>query len=204
MTATYDEGVAEIDDFYNSSEYLDIVDDAELLADRYDWFVTGVEHSIDQLGDMIELTNANLTFYQELLTTYQERDDLSEERLERIANLLTGTQDVLSLKFDMLTERQSSLQESFVELQDFQTTLGDYLDEIVTADGAGTSALASLTVSDSSADMANMALVEEGTCESFPMAGSPVTGIPEPSAACLAGLSLAIVAAGRAVLAKRH
>jgi hypothetical protein len=192
LQAEYDEGVANIDDFYSSEDYGDVVDDAERLVDRYDWFVTGVERSIDHLDGAVERANESLTFYSDLLAKYQARDDLSEKRLARIEDYLTGIQDIISLKIDVLTDRQTALQENLVGYQEFQTGLTDYLDQIVAAgsgsndDATEESALTVISASTAAVQARNLA-----TGVASPVTPrSAATPTAEPATASLALLSL--------------
>ena len=58
-------------------------------------------------------------------------DDLSETRLERIVDWITSAQDMLSLRIDLLTYKQTTLEENLTTYTTFQTDLTSYLDEIV-------------------------------------------------------------------------
>ena len=135
LMSDYDTGLADIEDFYSSDEYSDVVDGVEHLVDRYDLFLGGVERSIDRLGDFISIANDDLTYYDELIAEYEAREDLSEERLERILDRLTNFQERLTTKIDFLTEKQTTLSENFASYETFSTDLSTYLTEIVTAGG---------------------------------------------------------------------
>jgi hypothetical protein len=145
----YDTGLEEIEDFYTSDDYTSIVESMERLVDRYDLFVTGVR-SIERLGDYISIATDDLSFYDELIAEYEAREDLSEERLERIINRLTNFQEHLTTKIDLLTEKQTTLSESLPTYETFSTDLSTYLAEIVTAGGG--------TIDDSSEDTASAIL----------------------------------------------
>ncbi len=185
LTATYDDGLAEIEDYYASDDYFDVVDDAQRLVDRYDWFLTGIERTIDHLGDFIESANDRLTFLQELLTDYQARDNLSETRLARIEDWLTGLQDHVQLKIDLLTEQQTTLTENLPTYQEFQTELTTFYDDIVAAgggtssdddDGGSAAALRALSAVSTDAGCAVMPELDSGS-------------VPEPHSLVLAGLA---------------
>jgi hypothetical protein len=185
LQTDYDTGLAEIDDFYTSDDYSAIVDGLERLVDRYDLFLSGVERSIERLGDVISIANDDLTFYDELIAEYEAREDISAERLERVLNRLTSFQDHLTTKIDSLTEKQTTLSESLSLYESFSTDLSSYLTEIVTAGGG--------TTDDSSDDAAaailaasalrSTAPLDFGSCDmSEPLDASVA---PEPTAQLL-------------------
>jgi hypothetical protein len=180
IVAEYDDGVANIEDYYSTDDYEDVVDDTERLVDRYDWFVTGVERSIEHLDSFIDLANDKLTFLEELLADYQARDDLSETRLERIEDWITTLQDHTQLKIDLLTERQTTLTESLPTYQDFQSQITTYLDDIVAA-GSGSGG-------DDSGESASAlrSLAANVACDD---ARQPAGAIPEPHGLALAGIA---------------
>jgi hypothetical protein len=184
----YDDGLAELDDYYASDDYADVVDDVERLVDRYDWFVTGFERSIDRLGDVISAANDRLEFLNELLTDYQSRDDLAETRFERIEDWITGLQDHLQFGIDLWTEQQSTLSEKLATYQGFQTQLTTYFDEIVVAgggtvgDGDGEAALAATNVP-------GMEVGTECVMASFSVGGA----VPEPGS-CASAMLAAVAA----------
>ncbi len=203
MTA-YDDGLANVTDFYSSDDYADIVIDTERLLNRYDSFVTGVDRSIDRLGETIDFANDRLTFFDDLLAKYQERDDLSEARLERIEDLIAGAQDLISLKIDLLTDRQSTLQENFAGYQEFQTTLTGYRDEIVAAGGGVTdSATLSATVEPASGLRALSTSEAAVDCDAPAISSGSAAIVPEPAAATLALVALAGASLSRRVVALR-
>lgn len=180
LMAEYDDGLASIDDYYASDDYNDVVDDAERLVDRYDWFVTGVDRSIEHLGSFIDLATDKLTFLDDLLADYQARDDLSETRLERITDWITTLQDQTQLKIDLLTERQTTLTESLPTYQDFQSQLTTYVDDIVAAGGGSTGG----GQSDSARALRAVAAdVAGGGVD------QPVGAVPEPNGLALAGMA---------------
>lgn len=184
ITAAYDDGVANIENFYASDEYDDVVDDATRLVHRYDFFVTRVEHSIDFLGTAIDASNDSLTFVQDLLADYQSRD-LSEKRLAHIEDVLTTVQDNIQLKIDFLTEKQTTLTENLPTYQDFQSQLTTYRDTIVAAGGGTTDD----EDASSAAHRALAATTESAATASGGVCAAPSGGpsaVPEPSAASLA------------------
>jgi hypothetical protein len=138
LVADYDTGLAELEDFYNSEEYVEIVAGTESLADRYDFFLYGVERAIAHLDDYLATLNDDLTYYADLLAAYQARDDLSEVRLERIETRLTGIQDHLSHKIEVLTVKQTALADNFGSYESFAEEVAVWLAGIVEAGNAGT------------------------------------------------------------------
>ncbi len=199
----YDTGLADIEDFYNSDEYADIVDGVEHLVDRYDFFLSGVERSIDRLGDFIMIANDDLTYYGDLLAEYQARDDLPAARLDRIVARLTNIQDHLTTRIDLWTEKQTTLSENFGSYQVFSSDLSAYLSEIVTAGGgmigAGAATDASTTEIVASA-VALQSVLEVATLSEDVTFGQPpeaalaVTVVPEPGTQFLAVIVLGLLA----------
>jgi hypothetical protein len=181
MTA-YDEGVAGSEDYYSSDDYADLVGETEWLVDSYDWFLTSVERTIDHIDDYIASANEDLTFYGELLAEYEARDDLSETRLARITDWITSAQDMLTLRIETLTYKQTTLEENLTTYTTFQTDLTSYLDEIVAA-GGGTTTTGDET-DDADAALQALALTGMGDCAAISDgAVTAVTPVPEPSAA---------------------
>jgi hypothetical protein len=187
LVADYDTGLADIEDFYASDDYTDIVDGVETLADRYDLFLSSVERTIASLTDYISIATDDLTFYADLLTEYQARDDLSEERLERIETRLTNIQEHLTTKIDTLTEKQTTLSENLGTYQTFSETVSTYLNEIVTAGGGTTDPADTTTEIVSGAvalrSVAELAALPEDSasfCET-PESALAATAAPEPA-----------------------
>jgi hypothetical protein len=198
LQTDYDTGLEEIDDFYSSDEYGDVVDGVERLTDRYDLFLSGVERSIERLGDFIEIVTDDLTFYDELIAEYEARDDLSAERLERILDRLTNQQERLTTKIDFLTEKQTSLSESLPTFQDFSSGLSTYLADIISAgggtidDSSNETAAAMLAASALRSTSPLAALVaDESFCET-PSAMLEATVAPEPAAILLSLMAASI------------
>jgi hypothetical protein len=192
IVADYDGGLANINDFYNSDEYGDVLDDMGRLVDRYDWFVVGVEKQVDYLGAAIDRSNERFEYFDELLAEYQERDDLSERRLARIEDWITTIQDGIQFKIDLLTDRQTDLTEGLPTYEAFQTEITDYLAEITAAgemtgeEAAGALALAASAPLSASTAWGEVAFVE-------PVANA--SAVPEPHTAMLALLTMGGVAA---------
>jgi hypothetical protein len=137
LMTEYDTGQTDIEDFFNSDEYTKIVDDTQRLVDRYDLFLGGFERTVDRLGDIIGIFNDDLTYVMDLLEEYQGRDDLSEQKLERITAHLTHAEEHLTEKIDRLTEKQTTLSENLDTYQMFSEDLSQFLTDIV-EDGGGT------------------------------------------------------------------
>ena len=184
IMADYDDGLATIDDYYNSDDYADVLADTNRLVTRYDGFVTGVERQIDFVGNAINRSNERIDHFDDLLADYQERDDLSERRLARIERWITGVQDVIQFKIDLLTERQTSLTEDLPAYQDFQMEIGDYLDEI-TAAGQMTGDGQALALS---AGILNHSVLAAAVNQAPASTAATVQAafVPEPSAGALA------------------
>lgn len=192
LMTEYDTGLSEITDFYLSEEYTEIVEDAERLTDRYDFFLSGVERSIDRTGDVIAILNDDVTYYQDLLADYQSRDDLSAERLERIETWLNRSIDRLTGKVDSLTELRTTLETNLPTYQSFATDLSAYLDEIIAA-GGGTDLTAT---GDTAAALMvrSLALTAEELVGESTLASASASAVPEPG-----GLSLLLAACSMAM-----
>jgi hypothetical protein len=199
LQSDYATGLEEIDDFFSSDEYSDVVDGVEGLVDRYDLFLSGVERSIERIGDIVAIVTDDLTFYDELIAEYEARDDLSAERLERILDRLTNYQDHLTTKIDFLTEKQATFSENLTSYQTFSTDLTTYLTEIVSAGGGtiddGTDdAAAALLSATALRNMAPLAAIadEASFCEPLPEV-LEATAAPEPAAGLLGAMAVGVV-----------
>jgi hypothetical protein len=189
----YEDGVADIDDFFNSTQYDRIVNKTELLTDTYGLFVSGVERGIDRLGDFIGIANDSLTFYNDLLAYYQADDSLSPERLARLERWITRITDGIDTKIEFLTDKQTTLETNLPTYQAFQTEVDTFLDEIVAA-GGGTPATASLLALASGSSASLAAKASGGSLEgSSAVALSTAAAVPEPSAVWL------VIAAGATI-----
>jgi hypothetical protein len=190
LMTEYDDGLAGIEDYYNSDEYDDVVSDVELLSDRYGFFLNGIERAIDRFDSMLTSLNDQNTYFDDLLAEYQADEELSEERLERIETWITTIQDILGLKIDVITEKKTTLTENYDTYTTFGEEIDSYLDSIITASGGTvdtdetsteTSALAA-----SAPLYANAEVV--AACE---QASAAATAVPEPQGvALLIGVSL--------------
>ena len=143
----YDDGLESIDDYYNSDDYLEVVDRTECLVDRYGFFLSGVERSIDRIDDWLVNANDGLSYLNQLLEDCQADENVSEKRLERIEGWITRATDCLTDKIDCLTEKQTVMSENLPTYQDFNTEITTYLDTIVAAAGGATNDTAAAFVS---------------------------------------------------------
>ena len=198
LETQYDDGVATGDDFFTSTKYDRILDKTELLTDSYGLFVSGVERSIDRIGDYITTANDDLTYYNDLLADYQADDTLSETRLARIETWIGRVTDRLSDKIESLTETQTTLTTNLPTYQSFQTDVSTFL-TTVTAGGsdatdgaASVKALAVLATSSSSDGDSAMCAAGSATLLAPGV-------VPEPSVA-----ALVLLAGGALVAARRR
>ncbi len=185
LKTQYDDGVAGGADFFMSTEYDRIVDKTETLSDRYDWFVGGVEHSIDRLGDFISMANDDVTFFNDLLMKYQEDDSISAARLERIEMWINRATDRLDMKIDTLTEKQTTLQTNLPTFEMFQTDLSMFLSDIVAAGTSGSSASASSLTSLASSAITMPVTESSGSLSASGALALSSAAVPEPSLAAL-------------------
>lgn len=205
LMSEYDSGLAELEDFYNTDEYTGVVEGMERLVDRYDLFVSGVERTVERLDDVVAIANDDLSYYTDLLADYEARDDLSEERLDRIVMRLTRVQDHLSMKIESLTEKQTTLSGNFDSYQMFSTELSDYLTEITAASGgmtdAGDSATEILAASSAiaalAATSASSTLFDEAAHIEAPQLAVVGMTAAEPGTGILIALAMSVVAASR-------
>jgi hypothetical protein len=190
----YESGLADIDDFYMSDEYTDIVDNTERLVDRYDRFVSGVEFKIERLTDVIGVANESLMYFDELLADYQADEDLPPARLERIEDWITRITDRIDSGIDRLTEKQTTLQGNVATFLDFQTELTAFLDDIVAAgaEGGTTSTLAVMVAS----PRLGAAIPVFAQLETPALVESSGSAVPEPSTLLSLLLLSGLVAVG--------
>jgi hypothetical protein len=185
LKTQYDDGVAGGADFFMSTEYDRIVDKTESLSDRYDWFVGGVEHSIDRLGDFISMANDDVTFFNDLLMMYQADDSISPARLERIEMWINRATDRLDMKIDTLTEKQTTLQTNLPTYQMFQTDLSMFLSDIVAA-GTGGSSASTLSLTSLASSAVTMPVTESsGALSASGSLALSSAAVPEPALAAL-------------------
>ena len=189
LKTQYDDGVAGGADFFVSTEYDRIVDKTESLSDRYDWFVGGVEHSIDRLGDFISMANDDVTFFNDLLAKYQADDTISAARLERIEMWINRTTDRLDMKIVTLTEKQTTLQTNLPTIEMFQTDLSMFLSDIVAAGTSGSSVSTSSLTSLASSAVTMPVTESSGSLSASGSFALSLAAVPEPSLAALILLS---------------
>jgi hypothetical protein len=197
LQTKYDDGVADTADFFTSSTYDRIVNRTESLTDSYGLFLSGVERGIDRLTDIIGIANDDLTYYNDLLATYQADDTLSAERLARIERYITRVTDRLDMRIDSLTEQQTTLQTNLPTYQAFQTEISDFLTTISAA-GTGTDTSTTDTSTTSAKVLAAMAMAASPSevasmCEAASGTGM-TSAVPEPGSAALALLAVASMA----------
>lgn len=200
LQTDYDTGLADIEDFYNSDEYTDVLDGVEKLSDRYDWFLTGVEQTIDRLGDFISMATEDLTFYDELLAKYAADEDISEERLERLTTRINDITDTLTIKIDYLTNKQTTLSDNFGSYQTFSDDLATYLADITAAGGGTdetTEVTSALSLLSSSPLMALASADDDVSFCDVPQEPVEATAAPEPSGFLTCLLALGLIAARR-------
>jgi hypothetical protein len=129
----YDEGLADVEDFYNSEEYMNVVDGVELLIERHDSFLMKVEWSVEDVGDLIDHANEHLMRIEDWLA----KDD-TDEMMPWKDHMwhdewLMRAEDILTMKIETLTMKQETLMEKLSMYQSFHMELTDYLDQIVDA-----------------------------------------------------------------------
>lgn len=185
LQTQYDDGVANVTDFYTTDEYDCIVHKTELLSDHYDWFVGGVEKSITRLDDVISMANDDLTYFNDLLANYQGDDSIPPKRLERIELWIGHITDRITQKVDTLTEKQTTLETNLPTYQTFQTDLETFLTDIVAAGNGGSgSAMAILEVEESlplGIGTASVLAASSGSLASGEMLALTSAAVPEPS-----------------------
>ena len=98
LQTKYDDGVANVTDFFTTTQYDNIVSKTERLDDRYGLFVSSVERSIDRITDLISTTNDDITYFNDLLANYQADTNLSATRLERIETWIGRITDRLTTR----------------------------------------------------------------------------------------------------------
>jgi hypothetical protein len=200
LQTDYDTGLADIEDFYNSDEYTDVLDGVENLSDHYDWFLTGVERTIERLGDFISMATEDLTFYDELLAKYEADEDISEERLERLTTRINDITDTLTIKIDYLTNKQTTLSDNFGSYQTFSDDLATYLADITAAGGGTdetTEVTSALSLLSSSPLMALATADDDVSFCDVPQEPVEATAAPEPSGFLTCLLALGLMAARR-------
>jgi hypothetical protein len=197
LKTQYDDGVAGGTDFFTSTTYDNIVNKTQSLSDRYDFFVSGVDHSITRLGDFISTANDDVTFYNDLLANYQADTSISAARLDRIELWINHITDRLNTKIDTLTQQQTTLQTNLPTYQMFQTDLSTFLSDIEAAGGGGSSGSSSSLTSLASSALTTSVTQSSGSLSPSSSLALSSTAVPEPSIAALMLLASAVIAAVR-------
>ncbi len=192
----YDDGVAGSTDFFSSTEYDNILNKTQFLADRDSLFVSGVQREIDRIPDVISLANDDLTYYNDLLANYQADTSLSPERLDRIEMWINRVTDRISTRIDTLTTEQSTLQTNLPTYQSFQDDLTMFLSDITAAGGGASVGTSSSLLAPTADSMVSLAALrsQDSRGESMRLTLSPAV-VPEPSSATLVMLAGGAIAA---------
>jgi len=138
LQTQYNTGVATGTDFFTSTDYTNIVNKTERLDNRYDLFVSGVQHSIDTLGNRISQTQDDITFFNNLLANYQSDTSISPTKLDRIELVINHITDRLDSRVTSLTDKQSTLETNLPTYQSFQTDISTFLSDIQAAGSGST------------------------------------------------------------------
>ena len=172
----YDAGVQEVEDFFNSDEYQEIVDDLENLIDKDDHYLERIELRIEGVGNKIEHLEDKLSMIEEGWDPNQ-LGDLPDKWQDWAEHLHELKSDVLSNILERLSEKQTSLEESLDENLMLNDDLNDYLEEILGSGGAA-EVVESAT-----------AMIELPLSVTHPTLGAGSVGvIPEPNTFVLAML----------------
>lgn len=198
LMSEYEMGMADVDNYFQSEDYMDIVDDTKVLTDRYDWFLSGAIRQIERLGDTIDYLNDDVMHYMDLITEYESRDDLPQRYLDRVLMRLSNTKEYLNTKIDWLTDKQTMLSEDLPTYEMFSSELSMWLEEIL---GAGevpveaepVSLLPLTTVGQFDGFGITSPIAATGSGESIDMNNS----VPEPSAALVLGTTGVFLAVRR-------
>jgi hypothetical protein len=214
LMTDYEDGVANIPDFFTTDDYTDIVDDTERLSFKYELFVGGVERNIDRLGSVIDFANDELTYFNDLLADFQANENISPERLEKIETWITRITDGIDTKIDRLTEKQTTLETNLPTYVSFQTDIDTFLDDIVAAGETpdpplvATSLVAASFVApeptiESTPDVALPVFASNAMDCDEPLAAAVSASVPEPTALLPLGLAFAIAGLRRGRRASR-
>lgn len=193
MQTKYDDGVANVTDFFTTPQYDNIVSKTERLDDRYGLFVSSVERSIDCISDLISTTNDDITYFNDLLADYQADTSLSATRLERIKTWIGRITDRLTSRVDSLTDKQTTLQTNLPTYQAFQIDIDTFLSDIQAAGGGTSDGSTSSTTSLTSRSvlMKGALSSDQVTCAASGTSLSP-TAVPEPATATLLVLAVGV------------
>ncbi len=197
LKTKYDDGVANTTDFFTTDTYDSIVDKTQSLSDRYDFFVTGVQNAIDRVTTQISNANDDITFYDNLLTNYQDDSSISASKLARIELMINHITDRLNSKVDSLTTEQTTLQTNLPTYQTFQTDLETFLSTIQAA-GGGDSGSTTTTSSGLKAMLMSTRSLSAGSSSgscgatSMPISSTSVPETSLPGLLLIAGATIPI------------
>jgi hypothetical protein len=190
LQTKYDEGVAEIADFFTTTQYDNIVSKTERLDDRYGLFVNGVERRIDRIGDLISITNDGITYFNDLLADFQADTSLSPMRLDRIETWIGRITDRLNNQVDFLTDKQTTLQTNLPTYQSFQTDIDTFLADIQAAGGATSDGTSSGSVTLASRSVLVKGALSSDEVTRLTSGTLAPTAVPEPATATLLALAI--------------
>ncbi|QDU91389.1 hypothetical protein Pla175_48110 [Pirellulimonas nuda] len=128
----YDDGLANISDFFESPEYTAVVSGVEHLISKHDIFLNGVELSIDALGRPADALNRSISRFDDLVNKIGALNLPGNAAAHVEAALGLAENRVLSIR-DRLLEPQMALAGKLEGYQEFNTEMQDYLDSIIDA-----------------------------------------------------------------------
>jgi hypothetical protein len=191
LKTKYDDGVANVTDFFTTTQYDNIVGKTERLDDRYGLFVSSVTRSIDRISNLISTTNDDITYFNDLLADYQADTSLSATRLDRIEAWIGRITDRLTTRVNSLTDKQTTLQTNLPTYQAFQMDIDTFLSDIQAAGGGTSSGTTSSAVS-----LTSRSALVQGTLSSDAVtcatSGTSITPTAAPEPATVTLLVLAI------------
>ncbi|QDU56110.1 hypothetical protein [Aeoliella mucimassa] len=198
LVEQYETDLTEIDDYYTTDDYSEILDNMEWLVVNYDLFLSSVERSIERLDDVLGIANEDLTYYTDLLTEYEANTELSEDTLERIIERLTAAQERITEQIETLTNTQTTLNDNLATYTTFADEIGTYLDEMLAAGGTSSDDTSTDT-SDSDDTGSEESAIVSAVAATSPYEAAPAHVVPEPAsyftaiagAMCLLGISRA-------------
>ena len=186
LKTNYADGVANVTDFFTTTQYDNIVSKTERLDDRYGLFVSSVTRSIDRISSLISTTNDDIAYFNDLLADYQADTSLSATRLDRIEAWIGRITDRLTTRVNSLTDKQTTLQTNLPTYQTFQMDIDTFLSDIQAAGGGTSSGSPSSAVS-----LTSRSALVKGTLSSDAVtcvtSGTSLTpmAVPEPVTATL-------------------
>jgi hypothetical protein len=191
LKTNYDDGVANVTDFFTTTEYDNIVTKTERLDDRYGLFVSSVTRSIDRISSLISTTNDDIAYFNDLLAGYQADTSLSATRLDRIEAWIGRITDRLTTRVSSLTDKQTTLQTNLPTYQTFQMDIDSFLSDIQVAGGGSSSGTTSSAVS-----LTSRSLLVKGTLSGDAVtcvtSGTSITPTAAPEPATVTLLAFAI------------